>query len=81
MEAPALKKCEHKLLKRTYEILPILKHLHDRSEAINSEAQFVNRVRDCYQRELADIQRALGRLTEETVGSVWLATSRLRSGG
>lgn len=73
METAAVGKHEQKLLKRRAEIRPVLEHLRETSNAVagdyprdgldraweENEGRTIDSLTKCYQRELADIERAL----------------------
>ncbi len=83
MNTITLKRCQETLQRRKFEILPVLKHLHEESETVTgerhsdwldqawdgSEAPRIDRLKDCYRRELAAIERALSRISTGTYGS------------
>jgi RNA polymerase-binding transcription factor DksA len=74
MDTVAIKTCEEKLLRRKHEILPVLKHLEEESgsdkssfgwldqASDQSEANLVNRLAACFERELQGIEIALSRI-------------------
>ena len=78
MNATTLKRYEETLLKRRHEILPVLRHLSaeyqsaslDEFERSNNcgEAFLTERLAAVFERELNDIETALGRIRTGTFG-------------